>query len=564
MNESLKYWSGRFGDFELNAMAAASIAIAAISIEALSALPPTSEKDVPASLRCSSLVSVALGASPAIDPSSGIEFEQRGILMLVLVVVAVFGENHGNETIRVADAVFVLVAGWSMIALFVMRSAKKTPGSTLVGALMLYIGVRITKAAINHSYEVVTFVVSSERFDTRGYGISDSVFATSLAFGGCIVACSGVTIIVNDRAIKTHGSVFTAPAIAQLAGMAFAAALIAQFSQYSRLEDLGILFSVSSCGGEGCDASFRARRLYISNSATGPLWAAVVGLTIFATPKHRRNSTPTEYYSNNPIPTAGGMVCALVTVAVVAASLYFSDNELSYVTTELLVLFLSIPTTWFLSAPLGCALFVVGNGMYVQDRLGSVWGYNLRYWTHWSLLTSGMLVSVLFVTTTITWCAFHIPLVVNERPLRCLPLELTTSALSIALFSLQLALTITTLVLFASYDGSLVVNETSWREQGFEYSIQHSLSFFFSAAFYGSRFEIVEKSTRHKDDDARLSSCFRKVWYYSVTPVTILCWMIVVVSSPEGSPYSTSTSVAPFVVGVVASAVPWMITGLCV
>ena len=565
--------------FELNATVAAAIAVSAIAIEALSALPSTSQKDIPASLRCSSLVLIALLASPIVDTvqeekattygvsleMSGFEFEQRGILMLLLLLVAIFGENHGDETIRVADAIFVLVAGWSIVLLFVLRSQKRTLGSTLVGSLLFYLGVRITAAAINHSYEVVTFVVTADRFDTRGYGLSDSVLATALTFGGTIVTCAGSVILVNDRAIRTNGSHFASPAIAQLAGLAFAAALIAQLSQYSRLDDLDVIFSTSACGGPGCTAARRARRLYIANSSTGPLWGAVVSLTVFATPKNRRANTPTEYFNSNPIPTVGGMVGAVTTVAIVAASIHFGNDELGYVTSELVVLYFSIPAVWFLAAPLGCALFIAGNGMYIHDRLGSIWGFDLRYWTHWSLATSGVLVSLLFVTTTLTWVAFNlkIPFVKNREALRLPPLEVATAALSIALFSLQLALTVTTLVLFASYDGSLVTSENSWREQGFEYSLQHSLSFFFAAALYGSRFELAERSVeKDTDNDARLRGWARRVSLYFLPIVTFVCWILTVACSRDGSPYGTSTSTAPFVVGLVASAVPWVVAGV--
>lgn len=563
--------------FGLSAVASATVAVSAVSIEALSALPPTAQKDVPSSLRCSSLVLVALLASPPIDEGNehsavfnsgvsvtGFEFEQRGILMLLLILVSVFGENHGDEAIRVADATFVLLSGWSIVMIFIVRSTRPTRASTLSGSFLFYVGARIIKSAFNHSAEVTTFVVSSDQFDTRGYGLSDSVSSTALAFGGSTVACAGALILANDRAIQKHGCQFTSPVVAQLAGVAFTAALVAQLSQYSHLDDLSVLFSTSSCGGSGCDAARRARRLYVANSSTGALWAAVVSLTLFATPKNRRAATPRDYYDSNPIPTVGGIICAAMTVLIVAASLHFSNHDFGYVTTELVVLYLSIPVVWFLSAPLGCVLFTAGNAMYVRDRLGSALGFDLRYWTHWSLATSGILASLLFVTTSLTWAIFHLTTPLGKRPSRIDVLERATCALTIALFSIQMALTVTTLVLFASYDGTLVTNENSWREQGFEYSLQHSLSFFFAAALYGSRFELAEmgEGIYVADDNARLSTRARHASFYILPVATLLLWAVTVATSEEGSPYGTSTSIFPFVVGVVASVVPWFVTGI--
>lgn len=47
-------------------------------------------------------------------------------------------------------------------------------------------------------------------------------------------------------------------------------------------------------------------------------------------------------------------------------------------------------------------------------------------------------------------------------------LERTISGLSIGLLSIQLALSMLTLTLFASYDGSLVASEIPFRQAGFE------------------------------------------------------------------------------------------------
>ena len=195
----------------------------------------------------------------------------------------------------------------------------------------------------------------------------------------------------------------------------------------------------------------------------------------------------------------------------------------------------------------------------------------MTYFTHWCLAASGVLVALLAVSTSVTWVAycFGVPCVSGggsgtpqEPPgWRLGGVEMATACLSVALFSVQLGLTLSTLSLFAAYDGSLVASENGWREAGFEFSLQHSISFFFAAAMYGSRFELAERCGTHKKDVDRLPAWARRLCYYAPPVIMLLCWLATVASSAEGSPYDKSTSPAPFAVGIAASVVPWIVTG---
>ena len=116
------------------------------------------------------------------------------------------------------------------------------------------------------------------------------------------------------------------------------------------------------------------------------------------------------------------------------------------------------------------------------------------------------------------------------------------------------------LSLFAAFDGTLVASEKSFREVGFEYTLQHSISFFFAAALYASRFELAYRDGG-QDDKERLSRTVRRICYYSPPPVLGACWLATLLISGDSSPYEDGTSLLHFIVGVVAASVPWLVCG---
>jgi hypothetical protein len=460
--------------------------------------------------------------------------------------------------------------------LFALRSPRTAPGSALFAAALVYVGVRLVTQGISHSAEVMDFRVTREDVSVRGYSLSDCVASTALSFGGACCACCGLAILVNDRHVEAKGSQVMAAATSQISGMAFAAALIAQLSMYSSIDALPAIFSASSCAGDHCDAAKRARRFFIANSHVGSLWAAVVGMSVFSMPEEKRGdpygegtqdrfqdarrSLAFRYFSRNRIPSTGALVAAVVTASVVVAVLYFAEREGSFATAEVTMLFVSIPTVWFVSSLVGCALFVVGNGAYIDSRLGGPLSFQLTYFTHWSLAASTLLATLLLATTAVSWAAYTFAFSFNPGRMRLSFVEIATAALAIMLLSVQLALTLMTLSLFAAFDGSLVASEKSFREVGFEYTLQHSVSFFFSCALYGSRFEVAYRDGGN-DDKERLSPRVRRICYYSPPPVLGACWLVTLLISGDSSPYEKGTSYLHFIVGVVAAGIPWLVVG---
>ena len=545
------------------------------------------------------------------------ELEQRLLMVLLLGAAAVLGERHAESSIRAADSIYSLAAGWGSVALFAVRSPRTAPCSALFASGIFYVGMRIVVQAMSHSAEVLAFRVTRDDVSSGGYALSDCVASTALAFGGSCCACCGLAVLANDRLVEAKGTRVLAPAVSQIGGMAFAAALVAQLSMYTSLDSLPAIFSASSCAGDHCEAARRARRFYIANSHVGALWACVVGMVVFAVPLSRarvladgttggaRQEDNVEslayayYYESARIPSAAAVFAAAVSTVVVVAVIFFADQEGSFATAEVTVLYLSIPAVWFVSSLLGCALFVIGNALYIQSRLGSVFGFELRYFTHWSLAASTVLAALLLGTTAVSWVGYSCAASWKPARQRFAYVEIATAGLTIALVSVQLALTLLTLSLFAAFDGSLVGTELSFRQQGFEFTLQHSISFFFAAALYGSRFEVAWYAlfTRTRtfrlpsppfpvspararfgtfvlllrlrvswrdggvDNRERLGKNVRRYCYYGLPPVLGVCWLLTLLVSDSDSPYEGGTS-WHFFIGIVAAGVPWLIVGV--
>jgi hypothetical protein len=180
-----------------------------------------------------------------------------------------------------------------------------------------------------------------------------------------------------------------------------------------------------------------------------------------------------------------------------------------------------------------------------------------------------LLGTVLFVTTTLTWAGFSFSMLFCKSSeqgvarVRVTFIEKITASATIALLSVQLFLTLATVTLFASYDGSLVASaENTWREQGYEFALQHCISFFFSCALYAGRFECAELVGPKKHDEFRLQKTVRRISFYVPTILLGVCWAVTLVAKQSASPYGSTGTTVTFFVGCVAAAVPWVVVGV--
>lgn len=502
---------------------------------------------------------IACLGSPIV--ADDIAFDQRSVLLVLLVAAAMAGEHHGQSYVRVADALFVLLSGWAIVLVFVFRTPARprrpAPGASLSGALLTYVGLRAVRAGMTHANEASNFSVEAFEFETKGYALGDGVVAVAITFGGSMLACTGVIVIFNAALVQKLGTFAISPVVAMNTSFVFVSAFVAQISFYEHLEDLKALFSGSACSGgrESCAAAYRARRLHVANSSPASLWTGCVAATVLSMPKQRRCPSRTDYYATSKLSTTSCLVTILVAVIAAVAVLRFASNDSVFAQVELMFLFLSIPLAWFGTTSAACAVNVTGNLLYMDRRLTGTWGFDLCYFTHWSLLVTTVLVSLIGLSTLVQRVVYIFDkAIVTFDGGSSEFLAAFTGALTVAVLSVQFALTLLTLSLIAGYDGELVTSEISWRTAGYEFTVQHSLTFFFAAAVYGSRYET--------GDLHGISVSLRLVMWYTTPLLVVVAWGVTLMLPGNESPYTQMDESWGLVTGIVSAVVPWLVTGV--
>ena len=549
---------------EGNVVSAGAVFVASIVLDALTALPTTVVVDVPTSMRTTALVLTALVAAPPVE--ADFLFEQRGLACLLLLGTAFYGLHNGGVNARIADALYTLLCGWAVLLIFGVAGPK--PGErghdakgkrenviALSAAFLGYAGARIVRSGLYHAGEVTSFSASYEDIEARGYAMADDLVASTLVFGGTLCVCAAGIILLNHDAIYEHGCEPVATVIAQLSVLIFSAAFVVQVACYARLDELEALFGDSACVGDidVCENSFRARRLYTANSSPAALWACAVGLTIFAFPYDRRCRTRRDYFVHPEDPdereAATGSGNVALAASVVAVVVVYSYSDSLWPALELLLLFFSIPAAWYSSTWIACTLHAAGMLVYTVGRLGSPFGFDLAFLTHWYVAATLLLTLVLGVTTFVSWLLYASCVSTG----RYIPwLENTTALLIVALVSIQLFLTIASLAIISGYDGSMM-STVSWRSASLRWVTQHSLGFFFAAALVGGRFEC------HNGHIAKW--LLRLVWF-AVPVLLSACWAFTLFASASFVPYGTTGDITSIVIATLAALLPWGIAGV--
>jgi len=549
---------------EGNVISAGAVFVASIVLDALTALPTTITVDVPTSMRTTALVLSALVAAPPVD--ADFLFEQRGLACILLLLTAFYGLHNGGVNARIADALYTLLCGWAVLLIFGIAGPK--PGErghdakgkrenviALSAAFLGYAGARIVRSALYHPAEVTGFTASHDDIEAHGYGMADDLVASTLVFGGALCVCAAGIILLNHDAIYEHGCEPVATVIAQLSVLIFSAAFVVQVTCYARLDELEALFGDSACVGDidVCENSFRARRLYTANSSPAALWACAVGLTIFAFPYDRRCRTRRDYFVHPEDPdereAATGSGNVALAASAVAVLVVYSYADSLWPALELLLLFFSIPAAWYSSTWIACALHAAGMIVYTVGRLGSPFGFDLTFLTHWYVAATLLLTLALGVTTFVSWLLYA-SCWSSGRYIQWL--ENTTALLIVALVSIQLFLTIASLAIISGYDGSIMTT-ASWRSASLRWVTQHSLGFFFSAARVGGRFEC------HNGHIAKW--LLRLVWF-AVPILLSACWVFTLFASASFVPYGTTGDGTSIVIATLAALLPWGIAGV--
>ena len=590
---------------EGNTVAAAGVLIYAVVLDALTSVPTAVQADVPAALRTTAYVLVAFVAAPPVDGRD--LFEQRTIATLLLLAPAFLGLHQAELHARLADGVFSALAGYALLSFYVFsglkpghrlydRNGQRENVVALVGALLVYVGLRIVRSGFAHATEVLGFRFAHEEFQIAGLALADDVVAVTSAFGGALVACSGVLILLNHDSVYVFGSEPVGPLAAVMALLVFVSAFVQLLASVGAMDELDALFGDRACVGsaELCAAAYRARRLHFANALgpSAPLMAAAVALTILAYTRERRCDSRVAYFERKVAAAAraealaeqpadavaaqqhlaeayvemeaeldallqsasqGSALVAVVGVGVAVAAIWlladgFRDDWLAGV--ETLLLFVSIAVAWWGSTALACFLHATGLTLYSTRRLDSPFGFDTAYFTHSSNAVTLALVYLMVLTTGTTQLLFA-SCCSRRRWVEWI--EALTVAALVAVTSIQLFLTLATLGAMAGFEGgTLDGGDTSWAAFSTKWVIQHSVSFFFTAALVGTRYEHHIGS---------LSAFWMRVLWVAAPVVCVVVWIVGWASSGAESPYAEMTNGAVTALGVVCSLLPWAFVG---
>jgi len=216
---------------------------------------------------------------------------------------------------------------------------------------------------------------------------------------------------------------------------------------------------------------------------------------------------------------------------------------------ELLLLYASIPVAWFGSSAIACGMHSAGIALYTAGRLGSVWGFDLSYLTHWFVACTLAVVLTLTLTTFVSWALYASWC---SKGKYVIWLDNLSALLLVTLVSMQLFLVVAALAIGSGYDGSLIASAPSWRISSVQWCTQHSISFFFAAALVGGRFE------PHNDEISRFT--LRAVWF-GVPILLASCWFIYLMLISATIPYGASGDALSLGIAFAAAAAPWAVSG---
>lgn len=554
---------------ETNVLCSLFVCLCGPVFDALCALPGAVLEDVPASLRTTSLaLAVLLGAS-AMRTDGLFVLEQRGILATLLASAAFIGLNQAEVAARNADAVFSFVG--TLAAMLAMQQngaplkfdseeqavkcKKREHLSAFCGSMLFYLGMRVVRHAFALSNEILNFKVSHDDINVMGYGVAVDLVAAGNCFAGACTVAFACIVLLNYDLVLHVGSSALSTIASVMSCFVFLGAFVAQMASFAAMEQLPALFSSASCSGEEseCSSAYRARRLFLTANSTSVAWVCAIAIVVYAFSHSRRFRSRREHFEYEPSPYS------LASISVVSSALFAClavlllvdpTRSMDWSDWELLLLLLSIPVCLLGWPGVACALHAAGQAVYVATRITLHGAYDWSYFTHHSLIATLALTVIVGILSTFSYGLYS----VGRRHLYSEPVEIVNSAALTALVSIQTFLTLATLGMSAGYTGVFYEDgKGSWRISGYEFSTQHSVSFFFCAALYGTRYE----------HDA-LPTTWRRAAWFVVPPLLGISWMLVVaLAAPDhASPYHSYVDAVSFLVGVSSAAASWIGVGV--
>jgi hypothetical protein len=562
-------------EVEANTVACSLILACGVAIDAMTAFDPLASAELaPASLRVSSLVLVAILASPKLV---GINLvDQRVLVAVCLAAVAFVGKHTSSESLRLGDSLYSVLMLLSTIQIF--QSGGIEAGSTrpdtvedkphrrqtmsgLCAALLFYVGLRGVRAAFflaqSASEYKERFQIGESFVEATGFAHCSLSVSLSLGFGHGVVIAVAALIGLHTET-RVTGSTVVAFEVGFAGVVVCTSALWAFMAIVSGIEALPILYGESSCRGNSgsCPVAARARRFAMVNESSASLWVAGLAMLVFSFATEKRFIQMHPFQGEKVWQRTGFPVgIAVLGMSVLAVFRFEHLSGTGWHTDVIMLLSLfSIFTIIFSDTFVG-ELMYASAMTYEQVALIHEYGRHavFQHITHLSLT---ILIVVLWAHIAVYALRFFVErwwfLEVKKESI----LNKSLGVLSTAGVSLSFALFLATTLLIASSNGTLPTETANNFRNGsvnrylVAFSLDHFLPLFVFAPIYASQSEA-----------AMLTTTVRRFAWVVVVGADVLLygWCLVVLRS--SAPTFAIMQFGPLAPAAFCGLLSWVATG---
>lgn len=447
-----------------NSVAASIFFLASLVLDCLTAIDSSASADAPSSLRGASLVLVACLAAPLVKSNPA----QRPVIAIGLVVAALYGLHHGGVETRTFDALYTTLVGLIVLWMFSSggldeagkMSAKETiakavmkSSSTLAGALLFYASLRISRAGLEHSAEVSTFVVqlssnssnsSPSPPPSAGYAHSSSTASVSLTVGGVAGAAAAILVLFGHADLEIGTDALTVP-LCTAAGIQLVCALAASLSYGEQVDTLTAVFGVTACRTSEtvCSAAAAARRFAGANTPVCCLWVSAIGLLSLGFPPSTRLRETKQVFKWGWVAVLLGTLVFAAAIAVVVWKAAFSGKG-GHTDFVMLAVLVGVYVSFFIGNVVGTLVSVVA--MIVEEVI---------YLQYYGAATLFSHLTHLTLVATIVLLSLHVLLQIMTIWLRWYSLHLVSGVVATTGTSLAVGLYLASASLLAIANGNI-------------------------------------------------------------------------------------------------------------
>lgn len=501
-------------DVEANTVACALVLVCAVAVDAITAYDPLGDVEAaPASLRVSSIVLVAILASPKIN---GVNLaDQRVVVGSCLLAAAFAGTHTASAALRAGDSLYVVLLLVATVQIFKSggiesesfrpdtvhdKPHRRQTVSGLCAAMLFYVGARGVRAAFTLPQAAAayteSFVIGSATVESTGYAHASLSVSVALGFGHGVVLATAALVGLHDEA-RVSGSAVVAFEVGFSGVMACVAALWAFMASAEGVAAMPVLYGASACHAsrDTCPVAARARRFAIVNESTASLWIAGLSMLAFSFAAEKRfRKLHLRAASERAWQRAGFPVGVAALAASTAAVFQFGQFAgVGWHTDVVLLISLFAAFTACFSDVFVGELLYAAAMTYEQVALTQEYGAPAVF-EHLTHLSLSAMLGILWLHIVVCVLAFVLERWFGFEVLRGSVLNTARGALATAGASLATALFLASALLIAASNGTLPTEGTTFRNGSVNrfvvaFSLDHFVPLFVFAPVYASRVE---------------------------------------------------------------------------